>query len=81
MDSTLLSKVELGQRMPTQKQTAALAGYFGVPVKELEAARIASKFWRDHAGNPAVGQAVQVIRESAAEYFVDKSVDKVAGRT
>ena len=47
MDTALVSKVELGQRLPTEKQTAALAAYFSVPPEEMEAKRIAEKFWME----------------------------------
>jgi transcriptional regulator with XRE-family HTH domain len=70
MDSTLLSKIELGQRLPTQEQTAALAKFFGVGVTELESIRMADKFLSDNGHNPAAAtMALARIRESAGEYF------------
>ena len=68
MDSTLLSKIELGQRLPTREQAGALATFFEVSVDEMEAARIAEKFWRSYAGNPAAELAVARIQETAVEY-------------
>ena len=76
MDSTLLSKIELGDRLPTQEQAALLARFFGVPAPEVEARRIAAKFWQEHAENPAVGEAVQQIQETAPAYVVNKSVNR-----
>lgn len=71
MDSTLLSKIELGQRLPTQEQTAALAKFFRVALTELESMRMAEKFLSDNGHNPAAAAlAVARIRESAGEYFV-----------
>ncbi len=71
MDSTLLSKIELGQRLPTQEQTAALARFFGVATTELESMRMAEKFMNDNGHNPAAAAlALARIRESAGEYFV-----------
>lgn len=73
MDSTLLSKIELGQRLPTQEQTAALAKFFGVAVTELESMRMAEKFLSDNGHNPAAAAlALTRIRESAGEYFVKR---------
>ena len=63
MDQAHLSKVELGHRVPTEKQTAALARYFGVDLHEMEARRIAEKFHQDFADNPAAGKAVQMLNE------------------
>lgn len=71
MDSTLLSKIELGQRLPTQAQTTALAKFFRVDVTELQSMRIAEKFLSENDHNPAAtALAVARIRESAGEYFV-----------
>jgi transcriptional regulator with XRE-family HTH domain len=48
MDTALLSKIELGRRLPTEKQIAAFAAFFGVPPEEMEGKRIAEKFWIEH---------------------------------
>jgi transcriptional regulator with XRE-family HTH domain len=73
MDSTLLSKIELGQRLPTREQTAALAKFFGADVTELESMRMAEKFFSDNGHNPAAAAlAAARIRENAGEYFVKR---------
>ncbi len=71
MDSTVLSRIELGDRLPTPEQTAALARFFARPATELEAARIAEKFWKENRRNSAVAAAVCLIQEAAAEYRVN----------
>jgi len=65
MDSTLLSKVELGKRLPTATQTVALARFFTVPAEEMQARRIADKFWNEHRGSPAAHRAINLIKEKA----------------
>ena len=71
MDSTHLSKIELGQRLPTPEQTAALAKFFAVDADMLESMRMAEKFLSDNGHNPqAAALAAARIRESAGEYFV-----------
>jgi transcriptional regulator with XRE-family HTH domain len=71
MDSTHLSKIELGQRLPTREQTAALAIFFGTDVTELESMRMAERFVSDNGHNPrAAALAAARIHESAGEYFV-----------
>jgi hypothetical protein len=65
MDSTLLSKVELGRRLPTEAQTTALAGFFAVPADEMQARRIADKFWNEHRDTPAAHRAASVIAARA----------------
>lgn len=64
MDQAHLSKIELGYRIPTDKQAAALARYFGVDSHEMEARRIAEKFRQDFADNPAAGKAVQMLHDA-----------------
>jgi transcriptional regulator with XRE-family HTH domain len=72
MDSTLLSKVELGQRLPTEGQTKALAGFFKVSFKEMEAKRLAERFWMNHGDSPAAKKAALLIKEQASEYKAKK---------
>ena len=76
MDWTLLSKIELGHRLPTEKQARLLARHFGVPVGEIEGRRIMEKFWRENGENPAMGEAVQRIQETAPAYVVNESVNQ-----
>ena len=63
MDQAHLSKVELGRRVLTGRQAAALARYFGVDPDEMEARRIVEKFHQDFANNPAAGKAVQMLND------------------
>ncbi|HEY5298726.1 MAG TPA: helix-turn-helix transcriptional regulator [Verrucomicrobiae bacterium] len=64
MDQAYLSKVELGQRLPTKEQTLALAKFFGQKPDFMEARRIAEKFRMEHAENPAALQALQILNDS-----------------
>jgi transcriptional regulator with XRE-family HTH domain len=73
MDTALVSKVELGQRLPTEKQTIALAAYFSVPLEEMEAKRLAEKFWIENKDNPAAGIAATLIKRKAREHGEEKS--------
>lgn len=61
MDTAHLSKIELGQRLPTETQTATLARFFAVPTEEMQARRIVDKFWNDHRDTPAAHRAASVI--------------------
>lgn len=61
MDTAHLSKIELGQRLPTPTQASALAAFFGMPPHELEAKRIAEKFWKEHKSNPVATKAVGLL--------------------
>ncbi len=68
MDSTLLSKIELGQRLPTEDQVRAIAAFFHVSADEMEARRIAEKFIREHKDSPAMSKALTLIKEARAAY-------------
>lgn len=82
MDSTLLSKIELGQRLPTQEQAAALAKFFGVDPIELESMRMAEKFLHDNGHNPAAAAlALARIQETAGSDFVNRKRTAVNYRT
>jgi len=63
MDQAHLSKVELGHRLPTTKQAAAIAEFFELDATEIEARRIAEKFCIEHASNPAAEQAVLMLHK------------------
>lgn len=68
MDSTLLSKIELGTRLPTQPQTAKLAGFYDLDSEELEAERLSAEFWNRNSDNPAAARAALILHESASTY-------------
>src|SRR5215469_12872908 len=57
MDQAHLSKAELGQRLLTAEQAAAVAKFFKIDAMEMEARRIVEKFRMEHANNPAADQA------------------------
>jgi len=78
MDSTLLSKLELGQRLPTEPQAKALALFFGVPPDDMEAKRITARFWQENNSNPAAVKAASMIRESAPSYMLPHEAAKPA---
>ena len=78
MDSTLLSKIELGQRLPTEAQAKALATFFGVPLDDVEAKRITARFWQENNSNPAAAKAAAMIRESAPAYMKPLEATKPA---
>ena len=72
MDQAHLSKVELGQRLLTTEQAAAIAKFFKIDAKETEARRIVEKFRLEHADNPAAEQAINMLHEDPAPYGVKK---------
>ncbi len=76
MDMAHLSKIELGDRLPTPEQTARLAHFYEIPASEMEAARVAGKFLRDLRDNPAASRALEIVQESAAAFGGQKNGKK-----
>ena len=72
MDQAHLSKVELGQRLLTAGQAAAIAKFFALDTNEVEARRIVEKFRLEHADNPAAEQAINMLHEDPAIYGAKK---------
>lgn len=72
MDSTHLSKIENGKRLPTAAQLAALAKFFKVPLAPLETRRLAEDMMKWYGGHPDFAAATALVREEAGEYRVKK---------
>ncbi len=72
MDMAHLSKIELGDRLPTQQQAAALAHFYAVSINEMEAARMAGKILRYLRNHPAAPRAIEIVQENAAAYGLGK---------
>lgn len=72
IDSTLLSKLERGERFPTDIQIARLAKYFELDRDELTASVLAEKLLAQ-SSSPAIAQrAAKILRERSAAYGQDK---------
>jgi HTH-type transcriptional regulator, competence development regulator len=74
MDMTHLSKVELGARSLTPDQLQALAGFYEIPVHDMEAACAAGRFLREIRDNPAARRALDIVQESAGAFIVNNPV-------
>jgi transcriptional regulator with XRE-family HTH domain len=69
MDQAHLSKIELGQRVPTEEQTAKLARFFGVGETDMQARRIAERFRQELQHDSVVArEAVLMLAESVGIY-------------
>ena len=79
MDLAHLQKIELGQRLPTEEQTARLAKFFKLDETETQARRIAEKFQHEFAEHPAAKEAIGILAEEAGVYEVRRP--KPEGRT
>lgn len=70
MDQAHLSKAELGQRLLTSDQAAAVAKFFAIDPTEIEARRIAEKFRLEHANNPAAEKAIIMLHDDPAPFKI-----------
>ena len=68
MDTALLSKIELGQRLPTDEQSGKLARFLAVDEQELQARRIAEKFRMEFREHPAAPAAIMLLAEDSGLY-------------
>ena len=80
MDSTKLSKIENGRRLPTQDQLAALAKFFNVPAEPLETRRLAEEMMKSYGAHPGFDAATAIVREEAGEYLAKKVSTAVSNR-
>jgi len=73
MDVAHLSKLELGQRVPTEDQALKLAKFFGVPSNEMQARWIAERFRSSYGRYPAAQEAIEILAEEAGIYRSKRS--------
>ena len=73
VDSSLLSKIEHGERLPTEQQLEKLAAYFDVPLEELTAQAIAEKIVTSYASNITTLQALKIAEARINAYLVNNN--------
>jgi transcriptional regulator with XRE-family HTH domain len=69
VDSSLLSKIEHGDRLPTEQQLARLASYFDIPLEELAAHAIAEKIVMSYTSNRTTLQALKIAEARINSYL------------
>jgi transcriptional regulator with XRE-family HTH domain len=68
IDSTLLSKLEHGDRFPTEVQISKVAKFFKVPEGELKGRVIADKVTSEYEDDDAALHAAHILKERAMPY-------------
>ena len=68
IDSTLLSKLEHGDRFPTEVQISKFAKFFKLPEEELKGRVIADKVTSEYDDDAASLHAAHILRERATPY-------------
>ncbi len=65
MDSTLLSKLEVGDRLPTDAQAKALAKHYKVSADEMRRRLVAARILDQFGNDPALHDAISMVRDNA----------------
>lgn len=73
IDSSLLSKIEHGERLPTEQQLEKFAKYFEISLEELTAQAIAEKIVSSYASNTTTLQALKIAESRINAYLVNKN--------
>uniref|UniRef100_A0A831UB08 XRE family transcriptional regulator n=1 Tax=Geobacter metallireducens TaxID=28232 RepID=A0A831UB08_GEOME len=68
IDSTLLSRLELGERFPTDEQIKRFADYFQLSLEELTAQVIADRIIAAYGAEEATARAADLVKERLAGY-------------
>ena len=71
IDSTLLSKIERGERLPTETQRIRFAKYFDLPLDQVTAQVIADKIVTQYGHQATMLQAMKIVKERATAYAKD----------
>ncbi|MFD1257872.1 helix-turn-helix domain-containing protein [Mucilaginibacter terrae] len=68
IDSPLLSKIERGDRLPTNEQIVRIAKYYNVAEGDLKAQQTAEKILKEYGVNETTFQAIQLVSEELKAY-------------
>lgn len=71
IDSTLLSRFELGDRFPTDDQIKRFSEYFQKPVEEFSAQVIADRILSSYGRDAVMLKVADIVKERIAEYLAD----------
>lgn len=67
IDSPLLSKIERGERLPTDEQLRRLATHFDIRYDELQVQLVAQRILREHGTTADTYRAVKLIEAFLSE--------------
>ena len=69
IDLTLLSKIERGERLPTQEQLLNLAAYYKYNESELKTLLVAEKIIKDYGISEETQKAINLVEEQITKYL------------
>lgn len=68
IDSPMLSKVERGERLPTNEQLRRLAKYYKISEGSLKVKHTAEKILKEYGANATTYDAIQLVNEQLTPY-------------
>ncbi|GAB4041770.1 helix-turn-helix domain-containing protein [Spirosoma gilvum] len=71
VDSPLLSKIERGERLPTDDQLKRLAAHYEASVDDLQITLVAQRILRDYGVNQQTYAAVKLVEKQLA-FFISE---------
>jgi transcriptional regulator with XRE-family HTH domain len=69
VDLTILSKIERGERLPTQDQLSNLANYYKYDETELKTLLVAEKIIKDYGISEETQKAINIVEEQIVKYL------------
>ncbi len=75
IDSPLLSKLERGERLPTDEQVKKLAKYYKVAETNLKVKATAERIIKEYGVNDTTYEAVNLVKEQIIIYFKNEKID------
>lgn len=72
IDSTMLSRFELGERFPNEEQLKRFSAYFQLPIEELAAQLIADRIIAAYGNEEITSKAAAIVQDRIAEYTAQK---------
>ena len=69
IDSTIISKIERGVRLPTSDQLKMFSNYFDLPFDDLNAVLVAEKIIKNYGLCDVTYKAIQIIEEEFSKYI------------
>lgn len=69
VDLTILSKIERGERLPTQEQLSKLSAYYKCNETELKTLLVAEKIIKDYGISEETQKAINIVEEQIVKYL------------
>ncbi len=73
IDASVLSKIENGERFPTEEQLEKFSDYFEIAFEDIKAQAIAERIIANYEANNTVLRALKIAESNINAYLVNKN--------